>query len=378
MLNTKRGTYFENLDGLRFIAFFLVFLRHYFDFSSYKPSSGAENLLLENFAMNGRLGVNLFFVLSGFLITFLLLKELEGTGKIHVKFFYVRRILRIWPLYFLVVGLNYFVIPLLTHQFSVTAVKEHLIYNLFFISNFDILNTGFVGVGNDGLGILWSIAVEEQFYLVWPVLCLLIHKKYYNYLFSGLIVLCVIFRYVYVDNIYVLYFHTLSVMSDLCIGALLAYNILYNQTFREYIVAVNKRTIISVYLLLLLAIVFHNNWAQINTFTKVSERLLMALLFAFVIAEQCFSVNSVFKLGTFKLISKLGIISYGLYCLHLLSITIVQKLNIVFHVDQGRSLVFYSELLLALFFTIIMSYLSYKYFEKFFLAFKRRYSIAVT
>jgi peptidoglycan/LPS O-acetylase OafA/YrhL len=78
--------YFPNLNGLRFFAAFSVMLYHFF----------GEGLI------NGHYGVVLFFVLSGFLITYLLFEEKEKFGKIEIKKFYFRRILRIWPLYYLV------------------------------------------------------------------------------------------------------------------------------------------------------------------------------------------------------------------------------------------------------------------------------------
>lgn len=373
-MKKNRINYFDNLDALRFFAFFMVFLRHYFDFSFYQPSSEVETFLLEKFTMNGRLGVNLFFVLSGFLITYLLLKEIENTGTINIRFFYYRRILRIWPLYILIVALHFFIIPLLTNQFSIVDIKEHIIYYCLFLNNFDILNTGFVGIDNDGLSILWSIAVEEQFYLIWPVLFTIINKKYYNYLFLAVIIFSLVFRVVYVSNKYVIYFHTLSVMSDLAVGGILAYNFIYGNKFMQYLQKIKKGSIAIVYIFIFIAIIFHAEWSQLNNATKVLERLVMSFLFSFVIAEQCFSNNSIFKLGSLKAVSKLGVISYGLYCLHLLSISVVQKLNSIFHINQANSFVFYSELFVSLLLTVILSYLSYNYFEKLFLKFKHNYS----
>ncbi len=373
MQKTKLA-YFENLDGIRFLAFMLVFLRHYFDFSSYTPSPGFENLLLNNFVLNGGLGVNLFFVLSGFLITYLLIREKENNSNFNIKYFYIRRVLRIWPLYFLVIILNFFIIPLITHKFSLIDIKEHILPYSLFLNNFDVLNTGFVGVGNDNLVILWSVAVEEQFYLVWPILLFIVNKKYYNYIFCVVILFCLLYRCIYVDNKYIIYYHTFSVMSDLAVGGLLAYNVFRKTTFTNFIKHLKKPIIISVYLFLLVAIVFHQEWSQFNTITKIFERLGLSFFFAFIIAEQCYSDNSFFKFGNLKKISKLGVISYGLYCLHLLSLVIVQKLNIMLHINQNNSYIFYAELFVCLFLSILMSYLSYTYFEKIFLNLKYKFA----
>ncbi|MBL0102606.1 MAG: acyltransferase [Bacteroidetes bacterium] len=95
--------HFPGLNGLRFIAAFLVLVHHN---ERIKLRLGLENFWESQFIIVvGKLGVILFFVLSGFLITYLLLKEEKKTGSIHVKQFYIRRILRIWPLYFLIMGL---------------------------------------------------------------------------------------------------------------------------------------------------------------------------------------------------------------------------------------------------------------------------------
>ena len=96
--------YFENLDFLRFIAFFTVFAGHTAlgNFLINRIHVDVINKFIWVFSQGGT-GVSFFFVLSGFLITYLLLIEKEKTGKINVRNFYVRRILRIWPLYYLVI-----------------------------------------------------------------------------------------------------------------------------------------------------------------------------------------------------------------------------------------------------------------------------------
>ena len=102
----KTHVYFPNLNGLRFIAAFLVILSH---LEWIKMTEGMENYASAPFIKNlGSLGVSLFFVLSGFLISYLLLQEKKDTGDISIKNFYVRRILRIWPLYYITVILAFF------------------------------------------------------------------------------------------------------------------------------------------------------------------------------------------------------------------------------------------------------------------------------
>ena len=131
--------------------------------------------VLGDLAISGVFGVDLFFTLSGYLITSLLLRERDATGDINLKAFYARRTLRIWPLYYFMIGLTF----LLTHL-PASVVSAPFWGNMFppmspsiyfflaiFLFNFDFAN----GL-NEGRGLvvypLWSISVEEQFYLFWP------------------------------------------------------------------------------------------------------------------------------------------------------------------------------------------------------------------
>ena len=112
---TREKVYFPNLDALRFFAFMFVYLRHGFG-DVVKPIELGHfilNLLKNGLNDSGDIGVSFFFVLSGFLITYLILKEIEVTGKIDVRAFYIRRCLRIWPLYFVVVGVGFALLRLL-------------------------------------------------------------------------------------------------------------------------------------------------------------------------------------------------------------------------------------------------------------------------
>ena len=104
----KKKIYFENLDGLRFFCFFSVFLYHSFHTENeIIKSSPIYKFVTEEIFKNGNLGVNFFFVLSGFLITYLLIAEKKLNGQIDLKKFWIRRILRIWPLFYFCVGFGF-------------------------------------------------------------------------------------------------------------------------------------------------------------------------------------------------------------------------------------------------------------------------------
>ena len=110
--------YFKNLDGIRFIAALMVILEHTSDYVAYQEK-GFPNVLRKYVIEFGSYGVTLFFVLSGYLIFYLLFSEKKWTGDISIRNFYIRRVLRIWPLYLgfgllLILGIDFFFSKMLT------------------------------------------------------------------------------------------------------------------------------------------------------------------------------------------------------------------------------------------------------------------------
>jgi peptidoglycan/LPS O-acetylase OafA/YrhL len=145
--------YLPQLDGLRFLAFASVFLAH--------GMWGTPRPWLARLQPVGNYGVDLFFVLSSYLLTTLLLREQAATGRIHVIAFWLRRGLRIWPLYVAVVlGLA-----------VATSLSWWYVLGLAtFAFNWQ-LTVPFTGTPAllTAMTLLWSLSVEEQFYWVWPV-----------------------------------------------------------------------------------------------------------------------------------------------------------------------------------------------------------------
>ncbi|HKO57101.1 MAG TPA: acyltransferase [Thermoanaerobaculia bacterium] len=160
----EERVHFRGLDGLRFFAALAVVIGHV---ELLKKYCGYENdadqpVLYEL----GRIAVTFFFVLSGFLITYLLLAEKERTGRVAVGKFYVRRILRIWPLYYLVVFLAFAVLPRIA-AFRIGAVTTSALpLFLLLLPQIALSLHPPVPFAEP----LWSIGVEEQFYLLWPLL----------------------------------------------------------------------------------------------------------------------------------------------------------------------------------------------------------------
>jgi peptidoglycan/LPS O-acetylase OafA/YrhL len=149
--------YFPELDGLRFLAFLLVFIHHHQLFLSIPQLA-----FLSNF---GWIGVDLFLTLSAFLITKLLIEEHQKTGQISFKFFFLRRILRIWPPYFLTVLLSICVSIYLNGVFDF-KLSNRLMGLLTFTDNIISAFKGFNPLPYTTH--LWTISYEEQFYIVIP------------------------------------------------------------------------------------------------------------------------------------------------------------------------------------------------------------------
>src|SRR6266699_4069882 len=154
--------YIPQFDGLRGLAILSVLIGHS-GFLEALPHAGMLEYTL--------FGVNLFFVLSGFLITGILT---DSKGSQHYfRNFYARRALRIWPLYYLVLFVAFVVGPLFAPSMRPTAVSVWPAF-VFYVQNIVFANRGTYPFG---LGATWSLAVEEQFYLTWPVMVFLFKKR---------------------------------------------------------------------------------------------------------------------------------------------------------------------------------------------------------
>lgn len=332
---------------------------------------------------NGDLGVSFFFVLSGFLITYLLLEEKEQTGKIDIKNFYLRRILRIWPVYFCVVGIALVLLPLLNTYLPPGFPMRHSTDKLNpwlylgFAGNFDYI---WNGITNVVLGILWSVSIEEQFYLFWPLVISFVPKKKLLPVFILLIIASIFFRFYFSNggNINIIRHHSFSCASDLITGAILAY-LATLPAFVERIKKMPVYVIAGIYFTGFVLLPFREYiWKFGIHYVQVAsiQPVLIALFFAFIIMEQCFAVNSFYKAGNLTRISKLGTYTYGMYCYHMVVFFTVLflygQLGIPVSSTGVVQHVFTSLLCLVL--TVGLSRLSYRYFESRFLELKKKRS----
>jgi peptidoglycan/LPS O-acetylase OafA/YrhL len=159
---TSSGRFYRpELDAVRFLAFGLVFLFHAgASINGEMLAAGGYQASLAKLLPAGAYGVDVFFLLSAFLITELFMREKARSGTIDIPAFYARRILRIWPLYFSFVILTIVLSRFTPVQFPGGAIAPMLL----FYGNFWLMYHSFFSPA----GILWSISVEEQFYVLCP------------------------------------------------------------------------------------------------------------------------------------------------------------------------------------------------------------------
>ena len=365
----KPKIYFPNLNGLRCIAAFLVIIHHIEQFKLLLHLKHYWDLPFVGII--GKLGVVLFFVLSGFLITYLLLEEDAQTKTIAIKDFYIRRILRIWPLYYLIVILSFFVFPYIEFldigERSALLFEDYhikLILFILFIPN--LAQVIFKSIPFAWQS--WSVGVEEQFYLLWPLLM----KKFKN---TKRLLLSVILVYIilkigfyiivnYISN-QLLFKHIYDFINTfsidcMAIGGLFAYFLFSKQTsILNLLFSKGMQTF--VYLSLILGIGFG---LKIPFF----HYEVYGTLFGIVILNLAANKNSILSLENYTF-NYLGKISYGLYMFHPIAIVISLKLLVLYNITS-----IFGQYLLSISLTIIFAGLSYRFYESYFIKKKKRFS----
>jgi len=378
MLKSEK-VYFPNLDGLRFIAFLLVFLQHgfYIFFKNFEGVSFFTDQMIRLLFVNGGTGVQIFFVLSGFLITYLILKEVEYKGRLNLSFFYMRRTLRIWPLYFATVLFAFVIYPFLKGLLGIHSdLCSRPWYYFTFLSNFDSIHIAKSCPGRDAMtqGIVWSVSIEEQFYLFWPVLFFTFPRKMYWAIFPLVIFASLAFKLFNRTDETVLYFHTLSVVSDLAIGGLAAWLMLNASRLRTLIGEQSKTFIIGCYLLIA-AVLFFNDLIFTFKGSTIAYRLITDFFWAYIIIEQNFSKHSFYKLGSFKTITYWGKYTYGLYMLHPVAILIVDILDRVMHLNVPVYWMLTMKGIVSFALSLLIARLSFHLFEMPFLRLKEKFTV---
>lgn len=355
---------------MRAVGFLYVYSQHFF-YRLAEPLRG-HNATLDrtvHFMLeNGDLVLQMFFVMSGFLITHLLIREQHRTGKIDIKAFYVRRILRIWPLYYFTLIFVALLFPE-TPQFQ---RSDSILRYLFFWVNFDAL---IYGLGDLTVGVLWSLSVEEQFYLVWPVLLWLfpLRRQWIGPLFVlvvGLLCREYFFRSG-PDHWFALHWHTAALMGDMAVGALLAYAAEFWAPLRDLAARRGPAFWAIPYVLLFITVYWRDGLEHLP-YGFVYCRLVWATLWSWMFVEQCFAARPLLCTARWRWAVYFGKYTFGLYVLHATGHIFADNLvNNDWHLPAHD----WIEALLGLPVTFAMAWLSYHYLEMPFLRLKKRFTV---
>lgn len=355
--------YFRNFDGLRFFAALAVICAHYAIVFGDHPDMGKWTWIIFTLDNSGaEAGVNFFFVLSGVLITYLILADSGSKTVAFIPKFYLRRVLRIWPLYYLTVAIGFWIYPLITDVPNYVEVASGLMYGLFLANLDQICCWHATPHPNLLLGVHWSVAVEEQFYLVWPWIILLARRR-----FVALGLVLVVGAWLF-QNATKLPTHTISCFHDLTIGGLTAYFCFhYPATLQRFFSRWSSRSLwLVAYSAGLLFIVARYQLTMHFPFYALFYRTAHALIFAAIIIDQGFNNHSPLQMSRIPLISYFGKISYGLYLLHPIALLLVG-------LASPSGMPPYLGLLVVIIVTILISMASYHFFESFFLKLKAKY-----
>lgn len=366
----ETSVYFPNLNGIRFIAAFTVIIHHIEQFKYVFELSQIweESLLIRSL---GKLGVILFFTLSGFLITYLLLFEEKNFGKVNIKQFYIRRLLRIWPLYFLIFFLAFFVFSNIGFfnfpgaNLKNTSNVTIFVFFTFFLSNFFLAKYGVLPFASQE----WSVATEEQFYLIWPWILRFSKNK--------LLSLIIVVFFVFIVNVFLSshYSNALSFKATLkhfwdmfnidcmAIGGIFAYLLFKGSNLLKFVM--NKLVFYLSIIFLILLFVFYNHIPVIYSYITY---IICSFIFAVIIINFASNKNLGLSLEH-KWFNYLGKISYGLYMYHSVAIFVTIKLLLALNIPNS-TLIFLISFALSVF----IAHISYYYFENLFLKLKYKFS----
>jgi peptidoglycan/LPS O-acetylase OafA/YrhL len=368
VVQTRSGVdtfYRPGLDILRALAFLAVFVAHGLLWELDKPSATGA------IARAGEFGVCLFFFLSSYLITELLLREKRDSGTVWIRAFYIRRILRIWPLYFAMIGAGWFC--------GLFSPSHHL--SLAWGASLMLLFTNWYTVGHGYppgfLFPLWSISLEEQFYLVWPGLAKYLSPR-------GLFTIATLLMTASYLTLALLLQQHQTVDPAIWVNSLIQFQFFALGTMTAIIVRgrvlnLPKALRMALFVAGLLclraaqAAVFVNDPRMAHDFVHIAPRYLIALAGCL-----CFFLSflQVKAGGWHKPFIYLGKISYGLYVFHVLWLGLARHLLGRFM--SSPMALQTAAMSLALPATVLTAMLSYRYLESPFLRVKKRFTVVLS
>lgn len=346
--------HFHTFDSLRFLSFLLVFLHH---------SPVPQDSWLRYFSREGGISVSFFFVLSGFLITYILiLEKINNEGKIPLKKFFKRRILRIWPLYYAMVLFAMctpFILNFLNLPYSNEGYEPNWFLTLTFLENYRGMFTHQLP-NVSPITVIWSLCIEEHFYIFWGLVFYFISLKNVSKLLAG----CIIFSFT-MQTVYEKYgIDTVDLFTNIhyfAFGAIPAFLFVFRKDLIEKLGGIPAVYKYMYAVLVLLVIVTIANTSLISDL-KISS-LLLSILFSGLILFTLSKKNA-FKISDGSILAWLGKYTYGLYLFHTICIMLFSKIGIYFGLNWMITI------FLSFISSVLFSVLSYHLFEKQFLKFK--------
>ncbi len=377
----KKGlerAYFPELDSLRFFAFLMVFGFHHGlpDLGSWirdilamtidlpililYGTGGIGNRLGpavdHALSRNGWIGVNLFFTLSGFIITRLLLREELQYGRIDWSAFWVRRILRIWPLYYLIFLIGFLGLPFTDRIHGIGLGSPQMPWFGLFLGNWSMIHFG--PIGSDILSILWSVCVEEQFYIFIPIVIAILGTRG-RWIFSITGILIAILQRISLAKSgvqqYQITYNSVAQMDSILAGVLLALA-LNHEPFRNTIVHLTRKYLVWLILPVTLFLITRNHLGHEIVLRQVVDPVaiwIVALVWIMVAAAGSPRFSRILSWPAFV---GAGKISYGLYMWHEILLSL------------------FGSGFMTLAAVILTAWLSYEFLEKPVLRYKRRWS----
>ncbi|RYE23641.1 MAG: acyltransferase [Sphingobacteriales bacterium] len=364
-ITTESGVarhHFHTFDALRFFAFFKVFLLHI-------PIVARP--WFNTLRAGGGIGVMFFFVLSGFLITYIVGLEKNATGTIQLKNFFVRRVLRIWPLYYLMVLVAYTTPFLIDHVLHISSSGEgyepKLWVSALFLENYMMMATH-THANVSPLSVMWSLCIEEHFYIVWGITMYFMNVKTILKCMYAFLIVGIVCRYVYVLNDIPTsdLFTNIDLFAFGAIPAILL--VQYPEQLKQKVLSI-PYWLKAVFILSLVTIVVL--CGQLKTDAQyIWPTTLLGALFAGLLLIIIPERNRI-KINDTNILSRLGVYTYGLYMYHTLVINLLKQVFNMKHWSLDEpvvAMVFFAISLLA---TVVCSVASYYLFEKQFLKLKR-------
>jgi len=319
-----------SLDGWRAICIILVIGHHSVE------SPGFPKVLspLFNWIFDGNLGVRIFFIISGLLITWLMLQENQKHGAVSIRLFYLRRIIRIFPVYFSYLGvLAIFQICNIFYQNNIAWFA-----NLTFTTNYFLDQA-------PRTGHLWSLAVEEQFYMVWPFVfvALGISIRFLSgiKLLGLIMIISPILRVISYLKLwppllapFFVWGSTFLYMDSIAIGAACALILFYHRNLVEKHIIYSKKWLTYFAFILVLFPHILKHYKVLGIITVPFDSTLQAVGISILMLKSIFySEKGLYRILNIPFISGVGILSYSLYMWHMiayqvgLSRNLAQKLS---------------------------------------------------